>query len=200
MLKALAAGAALLAAATTPAAASAPAPPPKVTIGVVAANGSGCPEGSFTKRVSRGTTTFTLENNSYTASVGVSAGPLDARKNCQLAFDVRVPRGYTYALADIGYRGHVHLAAGASGSQSASFYFSGMSQTTRTRHDLSVPRRGVWQHRDKLSPLLFLPCGDQRYLQVNTDLRVNAGRSGPKTTSWLSMDSISVYRIALKRC
>jgi hypothetical protein len=199
MLKALAAGAALLAAATTPAAASAPAPPPKVTIGVVEANGSGCPDGSFTMRVSRGNT-FTLENNSYTASVGVGAGPLDFRKNCQLALDVRVPRGYTYALADIGYRGHAHLAAGASGSQSASFYFSGMSQTTRTRHHLSGPRRGVWQHRDKLSPLSFLPCGDQRYLQVNTDLRVNAGRSGPKTTSWLNMESFTVYRIALKRC
>jgi hypothetical protein len=200
MLKALAAGATVLAAATAPAAAPAPEPAHKVIIDVVSANGSGCPKGTVTKRVSRGDTTFTLENNRFTAMAGVGARPLDFRKNCQLALDVHVPRGYTYALADIGYRGHAHLAAGASGSQSASFYFSGEQRTTRARHHLSGPLRGAWQHRDKPGPLSFLPCGEKRYLNLNTDLRVSAGQSGPKTTSWLSMDSISIYRIAWKRC
>lgn len=176
-----------------------PTPAHRVVIGVVGANGSGCPAGTAARRPGAHTA-LTVTFSRFFATVGGDAGPLDFRSNCQFALDVRAPRGYTYAIADIGYRGRAHLAAGASGSQNARSYFTGSSQTSEAGHNLSGPLDGVWRHRDRSHPLRFSPCGVNRNLNVNADLRVSVGRSGPKSTSWLSVDSITVYRLAWKRC
>jgi len=214
MLRTITAGTAMLAALAIPSAAvakpQAPQGPPSdpMTIGVVKANGSGCPDGTTDVLMSKDNTSFTVTYSAYTALVGPEATKLDARKNCQLALDVNVPSGFTYAVAKVDYRGYADLAKGATGSQSASYYFSGMSQTVRSKHNLKGPMEGYWQKSDAVGVLSlnFLPCGDQRYLQVNTDLRVNGGWSNTKkVTSLVTMDSTdlnlkTVYQLAWKSC
>ncbi|MGK5683878.1 DUF4360 domain-containing protein [Actinoplanes sp. URMC 104] len=213
MLKALALGAtvaAALAATAAPAAAefTAPLPNDEMVIDVVAANGSGCPWGTADVTVSPDNKAFTVTYSEFTAQVGVGAKPTDFRKNCQLALNVRVPQGYTYAIASTDYRGFAHLERGASATQTAFYYFQGESHTSRSRHTFTGPVDGDWQRTDKIgvSSLSFLPCGEQRYLNVNTELRVNAGWSDKKkTTSMLTMDSTdgnldTVYHVAWKKC
>ncbi|MEU8816164.1 DUF4360 domain-containing protein [Actinoplanes sp. NPDC048796] len=211
MLKALTTGALLFASLTASAAAAqaAPAPIPSddMVIDVAAANGSGCPWGSADVTVSPDNKAFTVTYSQFTAQTGAGTKPTDFRKNCQLALNVHVPQGYTYAIAGADYRGFAHLEKGASGTQSANYYFQGERQSTRIRHNFTGPADGDWVRSDSvgIQSLSFLRCGDQRYLNVNTELRVSRGWSSPKTTSFLTMDSTdgnieTVYRVAWKKC
>jgi hypothetical protein len=212
MLKALATGAAMLASlvATAAPATAAPArwPDEKMVIDVVAANGSGCPWGTAEVTPSPDNTAFTVTYSEFTAQVGVGAKPTDFRKNCQLGLNVHVPQGYTYAISGTDYRGFAHLEAGASASETAFYYFQGESQTTRIRHGFTGYADDDWRRTDTvgIASLSFLPCGEERYLNVNTELRVNGGWSNTRrTTSFLTMDSTdgridTVYHVAWKKC
>ncbi|WP_433305366.1 DUF4360 domain-containing protein [Actinoplanes sp. CA-030573] len=185
-----------------------PPPPDKMVIGVVGANGSGCPAGTYTVQVAPDNTAFTVTYSRYTAQVGVGAGPLDFRRNCQIALNVHVPSGFTFAIAEADYRGYAHLEAGSLGYEAAGYYFQGQAQTTHIQHNLSSPRDGDWQTTDLVgvASLSFLPCGEYRYLNINTELRVYAGTSDVHhTTSLLTMDSTdssitTIYHIAWRRC
>jgi uncharacterized protein DUF4360 len=211
MLKALATGATLLASLAglgAPAhAAPASGPLDEMVIDVAAANGSGCPWGTADVTVSPDHKAFTVTYSEFTAQTGPGTKPTDFRKNCQLALNVHVPQGYTYAIAGADYRGFAHLEKGATGSESANYYFQGESQSTRIRHDFNGAVDSDWQRTDNvgIGSLSYLRCGEQRYLNVNTELRVNRGWSSPKATSFLTMDSAdgrldTVYHIAWKKC
>ncbi|MGW4946106.1 DUF4360 domain-containing protein [Actinoplanes sp. NPDC004185] len=212
MLRALATTATLLAslAATAAPAHAAPTPAPsgKMKIDVVSANGSGCPWGTAEVTVSPDSKAFTVTYSEFTAQVGAGAKPTDFRKNCQLGLNVHVPQGYTYAIASTDYRGYARLERGASATQTAFYYFQGESRTSRIRHDFTGPIDRDWQRTDTvgISSLSYRPCGEERYLNVNNELRVNAGWSDKKrTTSMLTMDSTdgnldTVYHVAWKKC
>jgi hypothetical protein len=211
MLKALATAATLLAslAATGAPASAAPAwgPDDDMVINVAAANGSGCPWGTADATVSPDNKAFTVTYSEFTAQTGAGAKPTDFRKNCQLALDVHVPQGYTFAIAGADYRGYAHLERGASGSQIANYYFQGEPRSTRIWHDFTGPADSDWQRSDSvgIASLSVLPCGEQRYLNVNTELRVKRGWSSRNATSFLTMDSTdgridTVYHVAWKKC
>ncbi len=211
MLKALATGATLLAslAITGAPAYAAPTsgPSDEMVIDVAAANGSGCSGGSAEVTVSPDNKAFTVTYSQFTAQTGAGTNPTDFRKNCQLALNVHVPQGFTYAIAGADYRGYAHLGPGASGSESANYYFQGEPQSTRIRHNFTGPTDGDWERSDALgvASLSFLRCGEERYVNVNTELRVDRGRSRPNSTSFLTMDSTdgridTVYHVAWKKC
>jgi hypothetical protein len=211
MLKSLATGAALLAslAATGVPASASPASGPSdaMVIDVAAANGSGCPLGSAEVTVSPDSKAFTVTYSQFTAQVGPGTKPTDFRKNCQLALNVHVPQGTTYAIAGADYRGFAHLERGAYGTETANYYFQGEPQSTRIQHGFSGPVDTDWQHTDSVAigSLAYLPCGEQRYLNVNTELRVGQDSSGPKAVSFVTMDSTdgridTTYHVAWKRC
>ena len=185
------------------------APPPtdEMVIDVVAANGTGCPKGTAEVTVSPDNKAFTVSYSEFVAQVGPEAKPTDFRKNCQLSLDVLVPEGYTYAIAGADYRGYAGLEEGASGSETANYYFQGEQHTTRIRHDFKGFMAENWQRSDKveISSLSFLPCGEKRYLNVNTELRVSAGAARSGTTNFLTMDSSdgnlsTVYHVSWMRC
>jgi hypothetical protein len=211
MLRSMTAGAALLGALAVAAPAQAtplPAPDEMMIIDVVNANGSGCPPKSAEIAVSPDNTAFTVTYSKYTAQVGPEATPLDFRKNCQLALDIKVPSGFTFAIASADYRGYANLQKGAWAQEAANYYFQGHSQSTRIQHNFKGPMDDNWQRTDKVgvASLSFLPCGERRYLNINTELRVNRGSSDAKKhTSFISMDSTdaainTVYRVAWKKC
>ena len=210
MRKILTAAAMLLASLAAPAAPAAASPPPpdKMVLDVVGVNGSGCPSDTVGVQVSPDNTAITVTYSNYLAQVGVGAGPIDFRKNCQIALNVHIPQGFTYAIAEADYRGYAKLEAGASGYQAANYYFQGESQTARSRHNFSGPREGDWQTQDVvgIASLSFQPCGEWRNLNINTELRVYAGWSNTHTTtSLLTMDSTdtsltTIYHLAWRHC
>jgi hypothetical protein len=185
------------------------APTDKIVIDLASVNGTGCPAGSAAIAVSPDNTAFTVTYSAYTALVGVGATALDARKNCQIAALVHVPAGFTYAIASVDYRGFAHLEKGATATERAHYYFQGYSQTlTPPSHLINTVGDSDWQFTDQVAvaSLTYLPCGAQRNLNINTDLRVSAGTSNVTTkTSFVSMDSTdvslsTVYHFAWKTC
>lgn len=49
----------------------------------------------------------------------------ESRQNCQLNIDLEYPSGFQYSVFSQVYRGYVELDADVTGTQGASYYFSG---------------------------------------------------------------------------
>lgn len=191
--------------------APAPADPPpsnRVVIDVDTVNGSGCPAGTAAVATAGDNTAFTVTYSDYLAQVGVGARPTDFRKNCQLSLHIHTPQGFTFAISKADYRGFASLAHGATGLQRATYYFMGESPSSFVNHTFTGPLVDNWQTTDATAEaaLVYAPCGEDRNLNVNTELRVGAGTSDPaKSTSFMAMDSTdgsirTVYHFAWKHC
>jgi hypothetical protein len=187
--------------------AAATAPTEKITLDVKTINGSGCPAGTATASadVASDNTSFTVHYTNFTAKAGGGASALDARKNCQINVLVHVPQGFTYAIAGVEYRGFAHIESGASALEQANYYFAGTSPTARVRHTYPGPFHGVWRASDTtdVAALVFAPCGEDRNLNINAELRADAGTSSG--TSYIEMDSEhasvdTIYHFAWKDC
>ncbi|WP_203218195.1 DUF4360 domain-containing protein [Nocardia brasiliensis] len=183
------------------------APPDKIVIDVVTVNGTGCPKDTAAVAVSPDNTAFTVTYSAYTAQVGPGAGPTDFRKNCQLNLKVHVPQGFTYGIAQADYRGFASLAKGATALERARYYFQGNSPTDFVDHTFKGPFNDDWQKTDttEVGAIVYLPCGETRNFNINTQLRVDAGSSDPKKTSFITMDSTdgainTTYHFAWKQC
>ncbi|MFH8385879.1 DUF4360 domain-containing protein [Kitasatospora sp. NPDC018058] len=184
-----------------------PPPPDRIVIDSVAVNGSGCPVGTASVAVSPDNTAFTVTYSNYLAQVGGGASPTDFRKNCQLDLLVHVPGGFTYAIVSADYRGFASLAPGASGTQRASYHFQGNPLAINSTHHFKGGFTGDWQTTDTVpvAALVFAPCGEERNLDINTELQVERGTSSPSATSFMEMDSTdgtikTVYHLAWKQC
>lgn len=68
---------------------------------------------------------FTLVFDKYQAQVGPNTMASDARRFCQLNIDLRYPSGYQYSVLKTIYRGYAGLDKGVTGTQGATYYFSG---------------------------------------------------------------------------
>jgi len=183
-------------------------PPDQIVVEVVTVNGSGCPAGTAAVAVAPDNTAFTVTYSNYLAQVGVGAVPTDFRKNCQVNVLVHAPGGFTFAIAKADYRGFAALARGASATEKANYYFQGQTATELRTHQLSGEYEDGWQATDEtdIAALVFRACGEQRLLNINTELRVNKGTSNTRTTtSFITMDSLdgslnTVYHFHWKRC
>ncbi|MGW4210346.1 DUF4360 domain-containing protein [Lentzea sp. NPDC004789] len=178
-------------------------PPGAVTIDTI--NGSGCPKGTTTVTVSPDNSAFHVVFSSYAAKVGPGAAPTDFRKNCQLSIRVNAPDGFVYGISEVDYAGYLHLERGATSSLKSSFYFQGMADTGSRSHSWQGPVDDEWRATDVGSPIIYPPCGVNRNLNINTELRVNVGTSDAKKASFMAMDSLdghakTDYIFSWKRC
>ncbi|MEU0967025.1 DUF4360 domain-containing protein [Streptomyces sp. NPDC005917] len=182
-------------------------PPDKIVINVATVNGSGCPQGTTAVAVSEDNQAFTVTYSDYLAQAGGDSDPTAFRRNCQLNLVVHVPQGFTYAVASADYRGFASLQQGATGTERASYYFQGSSNTAAASHPFRGPYGDNWQATDTTdwAQLVWAPCGVQRNFNINTELRVTAGSANPGKVSFMTMDSTdgdisTVYHLAWKEC
>jgi hypothetical protein len=183
------------------------APTEKVTVEVQTVNGSGCPAGSATVRARADNTAFVVSYNDFLAYAGGGANLVESRKNCQINVRVHVPQGFTYAIAQAEYRGFAHLAAGATAQQIAHYYFSGQSATADSAHSFAGPLTTLWKTVDRAdgAALVYAPCGADANLNINTELRVDAGSSKADAVSIVGMDSTrgsveTLFNLSWKKC
>lgn len=169
------------------AAAAADAPPAeKITVDVVAVNGSGCPAGTATARVAPDNTGFHINFSSFIARDGGTASPTAFRRNCQVGVAVHVPQGFTYAVASNEYRGRALLPSGASALVRTNYYFQGVDQPNNVvDHNIFGALNGAWRTKDvtAVTDLVYAPCGSDLVLNINTELRVDS----PSAASWISL-------------
>lgn len=173
-----------------PAAAAASDAPPtsQITVDVVAVNGSGCPAGTATARMSPDNTGFHITFSSFIARDGGTASPTAFRRNCQVGVQVHVPQGFTYAVASDEYRGRLALGSDASALVRNNYYFQGVGEVSTTvDHNFFGALNGAWRTKDvtAVTDLVYAPCGRDIVLNINTELRVDS----PSSSSWISLRS-----------
>lgn len=178
-------------------------PDGNVTVEVVAASGSGCAPGTAWVATSPDKSGFRIRYGDFAAEAGGGAETTARRRNCQLGVVVGVPAGWTFAVAEVDYRGRARLLSGATGLQRTNYYWQGSSDNSRTDETFAGPYNGYWGTRDVARELVYLPCGQQRILNINTELRVDAGASGGR--SGMSMtatdgDVDTLFNFAWTRC
>lgn len=158
-----------------------------ITLDVVAANGSGCPAGTATVVGNADKTGFKIKYSDFVAEAGGGADATARRKNCQLGVLVSVPAGWTFAIAAADYRGRARIGAGATGLQRTNYYWQGSSEENRSEQTFTGPFNSYWGTEDVAPVLVYVPCNEQRVLNVNTELRVDVGTSTGRNS--LSMKS-----------
>jgi hypothetical protein len=149
-------------------------PTEPVPIEVVTVNGSGCKPGTAHVTMSPDNTSFEVIYDDFTARAGGGASPIDFRKNCQLNVRIGAPVGYSYVIADVTYNGWAGLADGSAGLVRISYYIQGQSPTAASERRFAGPFEDDWQTVDS-DVRLSTPCGEQRNLNINSELRVRAG-------------------------
>ncbi|HEU4422332.1 MAG TPA: DUF4360 domain-containing protein [Pilimelia sp.] len=205
----LVAGTGIVAVSGSPAAAD-PAPPPtgKVLVELVKANGSGCKKNTTVVAISPDKEAFTVVYSTYMAVVGIGTKPPDARRTCKIDVKLSPPPGYTYAIAQVDYRGFAFLEGGATAVERAKYKFQGGPDRSLIEHPFAGPFDDFWQTTDLTEPgsLIFGDCGKSRTMNIDTELEVRVGTSDPETTtSFIAMDSTdgvidTTYHIAWKTC
>lgn len=182
--------------------------PPYVRVRSISYAGTGCPAGSVSQNVSSDNQAFTLLFDQFVAEIGPGIPLSKNRKNCQIAVDLDFPSGWSYSVATLDYRGFVSLEAGARAEQSAAYYFQGQAATARLSTPMYGPVNRDFQIRDTLgvAAAVYSPCGLQRALNINTQLRLVAN---PGASGYIANDSIdgqfqthTLYRYGLtwQRC
>jgi hypothetical protein len=180
-------------------------PPGRVFFDIVSVSGTGCPAGTTAVSYSVSGDAFTLQHASFVAAVGVGASPVDWRKYCQVRLMVHPPAGYSYAITGVDHRGSISLAAGANAVERTSYYFAGQVQTALVTHQFLGPVSDDWQTSDQITidSLGFSPCGAERELNVNTEVRVLAGTSNPAATTNSMTETetaADLYHLTWRRC
>ncbi|MEV6350861.1 DUF4360 domain-containing protein [Actinoplanes sp. NPDC051851] len=174
-----------------------------ITVEVIAANGSGCTTGT-TSIVSNGDDTgFRVKYRDFVATAGGDASVIERRKNCQISVLVSIPAGWTVAIASANYRGKASLLSGASALQRTSYYWQGSSSTERKDATFTGPLNGLWTTWDVAPVLAYAECGSESVLNLNTELRVDAGTS--TGTSTMSMNTTegdvdTLFNFSLATC
>jgi hypothetical protein len=162
-------------------------PSTRITLDVVTVNGSGCPAGTASVSVLPDNSGFRINYSDFRAEAGGGAAPTAFRENCQVNLNVHIPQGFTFAIARADYWGRARLAAGATALQRSNYYYQGSSENNVVDHTYSGPLNGTWHSTDvtEVAELVYAPCGAVRNLNINTELRVDAGTSTSR--NWISM-------------
>jgi hypothetical protein len=183
--------------------AAAAVPEGNVTAEVIAANGSGCAPGTAAVIANGDKSGFRIRYYDFVAEAGGSADPTDRRKNCQVGVLITVPAGWTFAIAEAEYRGRARLSSGASALQRTNYYWQGSSANSSTEETFSGPFNGYWDTSDVAPVLIYTPCSAQRVLNINTELRVDAGASASRSTMSMRSsegDVDTLFNFSWTRC
>ncbi|MCC3773357.1 DUF4360 domain-containing protein [Streptomyces sp. UNOB3_S3] len=184
--------------------------PPPGSVAIEMRTGSGwlCGGSVTSVAVAPDNSGFTTSYEGFPVRVGVGSKPGDARKNCQLTVDVRIPRDFTYVITGTEHTGYARLAKGATGQLTVGHYLQGAPGRSSRTYRFTGPYNDAWLASDfgDIGIIEYPPCGEQRLLTLTTELQVDAGTSDPATTtSELGLNdtgsnAIARYRLAWKRC
>ena len=179
--------------------------PPWAHVESISYAGSGCPAGSVAENLSDDLTAFTLLFDDYVAEVGPGISRREARKNCQINLDLKFPQGWSYTLFEVDYRGYVGIDRGVTALQSSRYYFQGNRHSCKFDTKFYGSMDDDYEIHDTVaaSALVWSPCGANRSLNINTQVRLASRKRG--ATGIITMDSVDgqvtqLYGIKWKRC
>lgn len=182
--------------------------PSQIFIEKIKYQGSGCRPGSVASQVAGDAQAFTLLFDNYVVDTSnrgkpdpdSSPEPIPAMKACNIAVDMHVPEGWSFALFSFDVRGFANLRKKATGFQRSAYFFRG-GEREIGRIEIKGPQEQDYFHR-MISPLdqvEFSPCeGKVRNLMIRTSIRVQ-GR-GLLTVDSADGELKQQYGIAWRKC
>jgi hypothetical protein len=169
-----------------------PPPPGTVTVSLVAMNGTGCRGGTGSVSISPDNTSLLATHGEFSVQAGGDARPTDARRQCQMAIDIRPPAGYQYALRRADNEGFVDLADGAFAQLRTTSYFAGTSEQPTLSRRFDGPLTDNWQTSAEVpvAALVYSRCNmeESRLFNIKTSLLVQRG-ADPTVTSFFALTS-----------
>ena len=178
--------------------------PSGVKIDSISHGGTGCPQGTVGQTIASDAESFTLLFDEYIAETGPFVSRRDSRKFCQITLDLKVPQGWSYAIADFDYRGWASLDYGVYATQSARYYFDrnreGSFQTTiRGSFDDDY----LMSDSIDFDSLVWSPCGEHRLLNIKTQISLRSrdrNAEGIITVDSLDGKVRQIYGLQWRRC
>jgi hypothetical protein len=168
-------------------------------------SGTGCPAGSATIVFAADRSVFTVLYSVFTAEVGEGIAAEEARKDCKLHFKLKTPKGWSYSIENVDFRGFAFLDEGVSASLESSYHLSGEGPMRTDAVEFLGPYADDYSHRDAFpDAMLSSRCGGGKNVQITTRLRMSS-TGAPAAPGMLTVDSVDgtfsqTYRLSWKRC
>jgi hypothetical protein len=182
-------------------------PPADVRITNVAYAGSACPPGTASVTLAPEATSFTLVLDNSLARIGPEVPLPESWKTCRVSLTVAAPAGFTYAVASADYRGSAALAAGSRALQRATYAFEGDPAQVSTTREFRGPFAASWHVHDATdaAALVWAPCGAERALEIDAQVRLATESADPTSTSSISMEmagggTAQTFHLSWRRC
>jgi hypothetical protein len=174
----------------------------RVEIEKVISNGSGCPAGTAQATIANDKQSLHVVYGQFAAMAGPGIPLPRSRSNCIVNISAKVTDGFTWAVAEVDFRGVSQIADGGSGVHRTTYFFQGQAQQLVTTHSFSPGPQRPWADKDEFdaSNALFAPCNAQRSLNIDTSLRVTPSTAPGSPGSSLRMRQEQVVRLLVKRC
>lgn len=173
------------------------------SVEVVTVNGSGCPEGSVDVGRARDGS-ISLRYEEFLARTGEGASVLDFRKNCALSLQVDGPDGYSFAVRGVDHQGVAYLQDGVTGLLRTNYYIQGSTEDSTQEETFEGPYASLVSATENLSTdeLVWTPCGEERNININIELRVSAVGSDDLNLVALQSSTApgSAMQLAWRRC
>lgn len=164
--------------------------PSQVYVVGITYGGTGCPQGTVGIILSEDRTTFTLILDAYIASIGPGIPIVQNRRNCQINVNLHYPQGFQYSLLSTDFRGYVKLDEGVTGTQKATYYFSGTPAQASTETVFKGPVSKDYLIHDEIpfTSTVWSACGQVQALNINSQVRLESSK--PTAQGQLTTDSI----------
>lgn len=194
--------------------------PAGISIQGLQANGTGCPQGSYSANISPDGQAFSLLLDNYVAASDLH-NPI-SRLNCELRVNFRVPRGWTFTVVSADYRGFAYAEQGATVIHQALYSFDGSKPGNERpgyenngkysfrAQEFRGPYNNNYTIHQEIDPRMapWAPCNssDQQTLFLTTYLMARNLNLSSSIQAQITLDSIdgSVqsqrYQLLWKRC
>jgi len=174
--------------------------PSTVYIKSISYGGSGCPQNSVGQFISDDRHTFTLIFDDMVASIGKGVAVTENRKNCQVNLNLQYPSGFQYSILDTTFRGYADLAKGVTGTQSATYYFSGSNTQATATQPFTGPYTQDYATPEEIpfASVVWAPCGQALPLNINTQVRLSGGNGASGLLTQDSLDGKITFVVGIQ--
>lgn len=194
--------------------------PSGISIQGLQANGTGCPQGSYSANISPDGQAFSLLLDNYVAASDMR-NPI-SRLNCELRINFRVPRGWQFTVVTADYRGYAYAEANTTVVHQALYSFDGSKPINERpgyenngkysfrASEFRGPYNNNYTIHQELDPRVapWAPCGnsDTQTLFLTTYIMARNLNLNSNIQAQISLDSVDGavqsqrYQLAWRRC
>ena len=171
-----------------------------IEIDRIVATGNGCPEGSWAGRLSEDGQTFYMRFSAFRPEVTPAIAERSA--SCRISIVVSVPRGLSYQIQRLGYRGYSYLEDGVTAELATTYYFQNdRSRTEQSRTPLKGPLDDIYAIDDRpVDGGMWSPCGRSETQVLNVQLDVKVRNGNPRRDGTLELNEALGIRLGWRRC